>query len=94
LADAGRDQLTFLLPRSDPGYARDAEVNVRHTPVVVRNRVDEDAERLVYGWVIVSAGAGKMRASAQKRAAWRLEARSETRVPAWLRVGRVTDDRL
>jgi hypothetical protein len=47
LADAGRDQLTFLLPWSDPGYPRNVEVKVRHSPVVVRNRVDEDAERLV-----------------------------------------------
>jgi len=61
LANAGRDQLTLLLPLTDPGDSRNVEVNVRHSLVVLRDRIDKDAERLFDRWVIIAAGAGKMR---------------------------------
>ena len=60
LANTRCDQLTLLLPLVNPGDPRYIKVNVRHSLVVLCDRIDEDAERLVDLWVIVDAGAGKM----------------------------------
>src|SRR5207244_1761801 len=61
LANAGCDQLALLLPAADAGNPGNVKVNVRHSPVVLRDRIYEDAERLVDRRVIVASRAGKMR---------------------------------
>jgi hypothetical protein len=79
LANAGRDQLAPLLPLADSGDSRNVKVNVRHSLVVLRDRIYEHAERLIDRWVIAAAGAGKMRdlnRNARRRGA---EPPSETR---------------
>src|SRR5262245_47707449 len=60
LTNASRDQLTLLLPIADPGDSGNVKENVCHPLVVFGDGVYKDTERLVDGWVIVTAGAREM----------------------------------
>jgi len=59
LADSLGDQFRFLFPFPVPGDSRNIEIYMCHARVVFADGVDENAERLINRWVVITPAPAK-----------------------------------